>query len=176
MNVHEHLILTAIIGIVSLVWLDEFSGMALGIMLATTAIIDTDHIINYFMLGKPITFKAFYKHHMYHYKNKKERFYIFHTLEFQLFLLYMATKSWTWFLIFYSAVLHLLTDQTIYYLHHRSLKQMRPWISVWHVRENIKNRIRQKVRRYEDVKEKTKKKYEENVLKRKTSGRTAQKR
>lgn len=154
MHMHEHLIITFIVGGISLWLLDALTWSAMGIMLVTTLVIDLDHVINYIGAGNRIRFKEAYDHHLYHFKHKKERFLIFHTLEFHLVLFYLSTQSWTWFLIFFSAVLHLLTDQVGYYLHHKSLKSMKPWMSWWFLRERIRQRVKDKVAKYEDLRRK----------------------
>ena len=74
---------------------------------------------------------------MHHYNEKKQQLYVFHTLEFMLILFYFSRQDYTIFLVFFSCLVHLLSDQVAYYFHHKDLRKMIQWTGYWHVRKNL---------------------------------------
>lgn len=152
---YEHWIMTFVVGGISLLALDAFSWGAMWIMLIVTTVIDFDHAVQYLVTQRNLDFKKGYRYYMRQFKTKKQRFYIFHTLEFHLVLFYLSFQSWTMFLIFFSAIMHLLADQLNYYFHHKALKDVQLWTTSGHIRSGLKRRVkanvRKKVKKYENL-------------------------
>ncbi|MFH1072591.1 MAG: hypothetical protein V1743_04140 [Nanoarchaeota archaeon] len=139
MRSHMHLLITFIIGGLFLLLLDIFSWKSMLVMLIATIAIDLDHL--FFYLGsfvkQPRSLRYVWVDGMGHYRDKKQQLFIFHTLEFVLVLFYFSRQDFTAFLVFFSALVHLLTDQLTYYFYHKDLGMMVQWTGYWHVRKKL---------------------------------------
>lgn len=151
MHFLEHILITLIVGGASLVILDAFTWAGLAIMIATTVAIDLDHVLQYLFSGRPKTFRSWMEYHMQNFREKEQKHYAFHTLEFHIILFYLSFKGWVFFLIFFSALIHILADQLNYYMYHKSLKDAKLWTTSWHVMDRFKEKTAKLVVKYENI-------------------------
>ena len=134
MRTNAHFIITAIFAYFVLRNTEFFTLNNVLIMLATTFLIDFDHVINYVIGKHNISPKKFVKYHLFTYHHKKQLFYPFHTLEFQAVLFLLGFVNPVFYIIFLACVSHILADMVPYMWHHNALLSIRPWLMTWHIK------------------------------------------
>jgi len=128
MRQENHLLITGIFGLLSLRALDMYSLQFLIAMLAATILIDADHIIHFGITKKVFSFWKFVKHEKYFFRTKRPRTLLFHSIEFNLILFYLALAHPLMMAIFLATISHIICDIVSHYRYHRSMKDVKDWI------------------------------------------------
>ncbi|MFH1649421.1 MAG: hypothetical protein ABIA93_02645 [Candidatus Woesearchaeota archaeon] len=134
MRTNAHFIITAIFAYFVFRNTPLYTLDTVLIMLATTMLIDFDHLINYVVGKRSMNIKRFVKYHFFTYTHKKQLLYPFHTLEFQAVLFLLGFLDIRFFIVFVACISHIVADIVPYMWHHGSILSIRPWLMTWHIR------------------------------------------
>ncbi|MBI4451540.1 hypothetical protein HY642_06200 [Candidatus Woesearchaeota archaeon] len=96
---------------------------AQGVLLVVAAgvLIDLDHLIYYYYSLKGFTLGKIYRRSVKHWLVPKPNFFLFHTLEFSVFVAALAVFNPSFQYISLGILLHLLADAYDYAIHHANL-------------------------------------------------------
>ncbi|MBN1501927.1 hypothetical protein JW930_00145 [Candidatus Woesearchaeota archaeon] len=102
-------------------------------------LIDIDHVLYHLITEKNLSKKEFRKIHTYLHKFNIPRFYLFHTIEFLLLLLFINRYylNISYFIVGY--VSHLVLDSIGYIMYYKNLKWIRHW-TIFYYLAGIKNK------------------------------------
>ncbi|MFH1400621.1 MAG: hypothetical protein ABIH41_03815 [Nanoarchaeota archaeon] len=134
MKSHEHAIITAVTGSLGLHWLGMLSWQNMLILLIWTVLIDVDHIFYFLFTKEPKTMRSFVSHMKDNYTTKTQRMYLFHTLEFNLLLLWFGFTYPVLHLVLLGALTHIPADQVLYMKHHRNVWYLSKYTATYHIR------------------------------------------
>ncbi len=129
MKVHQHFLINLILGAVFLKLTNQpVSGLSLTPFLAAAVLTDFDHPLTYIIKIKQIKAKTVVEI-LDDYKYNIQRFYLFHNIEFALFLTYITWKNLLPLGFLMGYFFHLAADG----VRHQRLKKNFSWLRKWSV-------------------------------------------
>ncbi|MEM4268055.1 MAG: hypothetical protein QXK37_04470 [Candidatus Woesearchaeota archaeon] len=140
MHSRDHFIIALLtVAVISKISTTFFSASGVLIMLAVTVAIDLDHIITFLLTHKgKKTWSAFVNDMNYHFSNKKQRFYLFHKIEFVVVLFFLSSMDAFFSYAFIGVALHLCADIFVYCRYHKSFQKIKYFLYFWDIRCVIK--------------------------------------
>lgn len=94
-------------------------------------IIDLDHFVYYLWKGK--SFRDLYRAGSRHWLEYKPRFFVFHTLEFNILLFFLGYLHPVFFLLALAFAIHVFCDGYDYFLHIWDRKWLSHWVASYYV-------------------------------------------
>jgi hypothetical protein len=122
MHTKHHILLGVAFALILLLF-SEPGLFELGVFLALTVFIDLDHVIAFLTTGR--RWSEFKTDMMIHFKEKRQRLYLLHKIEFPLLLLFASSFDRIFYFAFLGAFYHLLLDIYVYNIHHRKLYMLK---------------------------------------------------
>ncbi len=135
MHTISHLIINTAVGL--LLGFSPENALLLGLF---GILIDLDHFVYYLYKGK--SFKSLYRAGSKHWLEYKPRFFIFHTLEFNILLLVLGALHPLFLLIALAFAIHVFCDGYDYFLHIWDRKWLSHWVASYFVWKHLQSQAR----------------------------------